>query len=899
MPKRDSQRYERKRDFARTPEPAAPAVGRDPATRGRGPLTFVVQKHAARRLHYDLRLELDGALKSWAVPRGPSVDPKERRLAVAVEDHPLDYRTFEGVIPGGQYGAGEDIVWDNGTYSPDEAGRFSFSDRAEAEARVRAELAAGKLSFRLRGRKLKGSWALVRTDDADGRSWLLLKHRDAAASAPDDVLARDASVLTAVTIDQLKAGATLPPASGLLTPNPAEVAGAKPAALPASLRPMLATARAGSFSDPAWVYEPKLDGIRALARIEHGQVRLRSRNGMDLARGYPALAEALAAQPADAMLLDGEIVAPDAHGVPSFARLQRRMGLVEPAEIERAEAEIPVIYYVFDLLHLDGVDLRRVPLWQRRELLLRAVDPSARLQALEPIAADGRRVYRTLVDRGFEGVVAKRRDSRYLAGKRSTSWLKIKHQASNEFLVGGYTVGNGSRAKTFGALLLGQRDDEGALAFVDRVGSGFSAAALETIRARLDPLVTPGHPFTDDPPSDVETVFVRPELVAEARFTEWTPDRHLRAPVFLRLRDDKPAPEARIAERAPRPDAGESEVVAGVSAELSAAKGSATLRLGEARVEVSNLRKALWPAYGDRPPVLKRDYLRFLAEISPVLLPQLRDRPLTLTRYPNGIDGKSFYQKQWTQRRPDFVQTVAIYSEDAGADRTYLLCNNLPTLLWLGQLADLTLHVSLARVASEPDGKGIAARFGGSRAAGDAPLLNYPDFLLFDLDPFMDGEAASKNVWTAEGFARSASVALRLKRLLDGAELRSFVKTSGASGLHVFVPIVRNLRYDAVRAVCRTIAQALVRAHPKEATIEFNKQRRTGKVYIDVNQNGRGKSLAAAYSARAQPGAPVSMPLRWVEVERSCPWTTRCRASRRSRPRRRGLDAAPSTWPRA
>ena len=664
MAPRDLHDYDLKRDSAATPEPH-PGRVRDVAA---GPLVFVVQKHAARRLHYDLRLELDGVLKSWAVPKGPSLDPAEKRLAVHVEDHPFDYGAFEGVIPAGEYGAGEDIVWDNGTYSPDEGAVFSFGNRREAEERVRAELAAGKLSFRLRGRKLKGSWTLVKTA-ADDKSWLLMKHRDAIATAEVDLLAEEASVLTALTIDDLKAGVPRPEPSGLGVPNPAEHPGAKVAAFPRKLKPMMASQEDRSFADGAWLYEPKLDGIRALAAIRDGQVTLTSRNQIDLTATYPALVAELTTQPADSLLLDGEIVALESSGVPSFARLQQRMGLTDADEIRRADAEIPVLYYAFDLLHADGIDLRGVHLDARKELLLRIVDRTPSVQPLAPIEAPSEAVYKGLIAAGFEGMVAKRRDSRYTAGRRSTSWVKVKRDTTDDFVIAGFTPGNGARAATFGALLLGQRDADGKLSYTGRVGGGFSDASLAEIRDRLKKLTVKRSPFRDDVPDARDATFVKPKLVAEVKFAEWTTDRLLRAPVFLRLRDDKPASD--IAIGPPGATSPPTDPIAAVLSQLELPGATQTLEVGAARLNLSNLDKELWPATGERPPVTKRELLRYYSQISPYLVPQLMNRPLTLTRFPNGIEGKSFYQKRWTQPMPDFVETVPIYSADAKSDQDY------------------------------------------------------------------------------------------------------------------------------------------------------------------------------------------------------------------------------------
>ena len=416
--------YRSMRDFERTSEPAASdeAAG--------GPLTFVVQKHRASRLHYDFRLELDGVLKSWPLPRGPSLDPAEKRLAVMVEDHPLDYASFEGVITKGQYGAGEVIVWDHGTYAPDEGAPPSFADRAEAMERMRSGIAAGKLSVTLRGEKLRGSWALVKTrQSAD--SWLFFKHTDEAADSERDILDEDGSVISGLTIEDLQAGRL--PDRSIEQPvvRLADLPGVRRGSWRRSLKPMHATLADGPFSGEDWLFEPKLDGIRALALIRDGKVDLRSRNDRSMADQYPALIAALARQPANELVLDGEIVALDEHGVPSFEVLQQRMNLTQSVDVQQADAAVPVIFFAFDLLFLDGYDLRRVPLEQRKPQLARVVQPSPRVQRVEHVDAEGEAAFDAVARLGFEGLVAKRRDSVYEAGKRSRAWLKIKARTSD------------------------------------------------------------------------------------------------------------------------------------------------------------------------------------------------------------------------------------------------------------------------------------------------------------------------------------------------------------------------------------------------------------------------------------------------------------------------------------
>jgi bifunctional non-homologous end joining protein LigD len=873
--------YKRKRDFQKTPEPG-------PEHRpGEGPLTFVIQKHAARRLHYDFRLELDGVLLSWSVPKGPSLNPDDKHLAVMVEDHPLDYASFEGVIPKGEYGAGQVIVWDNGTYSPDEGGALSFHDRAEAEERMRADLASGKLSLTLRGRKLRGSWTLVKTARAE-RDWLLIKHKDQFVDTTRDVLDEDASVISGVTIDDLKAGAVPRPLQQEPALSAAGLAGAKKAKFPDKVAPMQATLVTDAFSDPAWLFEPKLDGVRAIALLRAGDVRLFSRRGLDATAQYPAVVQELMQLALGDAVLDGEIVAPDEQGRPSFHRLQQRLNLTNAHDIRRAEADVPVLYYLFDLLYFDGHDLRRAPLEQRKALLKHAVAPAGRILLLDHFEEDGETAFEASKAHGLEGVVAKRRDSPYESGKRSRHWLKVKGTNSEDFVVAGYTPGQGSRGTTFGALVLGYYDD-GHLVYAGNVGSGFDDRTLDALLPRLESIRTDECPFGERPDVLGEATWVRPELVAEVRFDQWTPDGRLRAPVFLHLRDDKPAIEARRsavvavpppedAEDAPTPNNASSADaptdIAGVLAQLGEAKDRCMLSVAGEAVALTNLNKELWPAYEDQPPITKREFIAYLVRAGQYALPHLRDRPVTLVRYPNGIVGKHFYQKHWEQPRPDFVEAVTLFSSHNEGDQEYLLCNNLPTLVWLGQLADLELHAVLARIDPQPDGERLTSDFAGSLQRMEGSLLNHPDFILFDLDPYIYSGKEAKGdepELNKKGFTKACELALRLKEVLDSLGLASFVKTSGATGLHIYVPIMRHFTYSEVRAACETIGRFLVQGSPKDVTMEWSVDKRTGKIFLDHNQNVRGKTIAAVYSPRAKAWAGVSTPLRWDELGRVYP----------------------------
>jgi len=870
-------RYGHKRDFEQTGEPPP-----KPAKVGRGPLLFVVQKHAASRLHYDFRLEVDGALKSWSVPKGPSLNPKEKHLAVQVEDHPLEYASFEGVIPKGSYGAGQVIVWDAGTFSPDEGGRLAFHDREQANARAAKELAAGKLSLTLRGHRLKGSWTVVQTKRSP-KDWLLIKHSDGFADAERDVLDDERSVLSGLTIDDLKNGRL--PNAGRQTGLPGRVddlPGVRRGPMPGRMHPMLAELAAGPFSDPDWLFEPKLDGLRALAFIREGQVTLLSRNANDITSQYPALVGELSAQPAAQMLLDGEIVSLDEQGLPSFQRLQQRMHLTRPADIQRQDAQTPVLYYVFDLLHLDGFDLARVPLTRRKAALAQALLPSPLIRYLDHVDDDGEEAFRQAAKLGLEGVVGKRRDSIYEPGKRSRAWLKVKDVLSGEFVVGGYSRGTGERASTFGALLLGYYDD-GRLLYAGNVGSGFDQAGLKDLQRRLQELHTDRRPFAEEPPlGKVKATWVRPQLVAEVKFAQWTRDDRLRAPVFLRLREDidprkvqrPPAPlSVRPSKEASSHQVG-ADAVANVVAQLDSSRQELTLSVQGHKLPLTNLNKALWPATAEHPAVTKRDLVTYFARVAPYVLPHLKDRPLTLTRYPNGIQGGHFYQKHWQYPPPPFVEKVRLYSSHTEGDQEYMVVNNLPTLLWLAQLADIELHPWLSRTNPTSDARHLSTDFAGSKESIERSTLNYPDFMVFDLDPYIysgEEKAGDEPELNRKAWAKVCEVAVHLKEILDQLSLSSFVKTSGRTGLHIYVPVLRQYDYDVLRHASTLIADFLRQRYTDDITLEWTVSKRSGKVFLDQNQNTRGKTLASIYSPRPLPEATVSMPVTWEELGRVYP----------------------------
>ncbi len=847
--------YGEKRDFKLTPEPEAKIPERQ------GPLIFVVQKHRARVLHYDLRLEVDGVLKSWSVPKGPSLDPLTKRLAVMVEDHPIDYAGFEGTIPKGEYGAGEVIVWDNGTYSPDEGGKLLFNDRSAAEEEMRQGLAKGKLSFRLRGHKLKGSWTLVKTRQA-ANSWLLMKHRDEFARADKDILEEDRSVLSGRTTEEVKASeaAEAPPPAL----NPGDMEGAKKARFPSAIKPMLARLAAGPFSRSGWIFEPKLDGYRTLAYIRNGQVRLLSRRGIDVTEHYTALVPELERQPVSEMVLDGEIIALDEKGKQCFQCLQNYLRSVQRIKTAGGEAAA-LIYYVFDILYLDGYDLRGVDLRHRKELLGNIFRPSQEVRLVDHFETEGERVYQAAVENGLEGVMAKQSDSRYESGERSGSWLKMKSALSDEFVIGGYTTGQGSRAHSFGALLLGYYDDKGKLKFAGHVGTGLDERSLGDLKKKLDELRIDRCPFTEVPETNTPAVWVRPKLVAEVKFSEWTQDGRLRIPVFMRLREDKAPSEVHRSQTvtaASAPDMTHNSP--NLVEQLEKSGDSVSVQIEGNHISLTHMDKILWPESKGHAALTKRHFLAYLAAVSSYLLPHLKDRPLTLSRYPDGIGGEHFWQKHWNSPLPDFVQRVNI-TQEGDSVQEYLLCDNLATLIWLGQQADIEFHAWFSRTNPTPD----------MRAKKDVDyILDYPDFLIFDLDPYIYSgkeKAGDEPELNRKAFDKVCQVALWIKEVLDKLSLVSYVKSSGKTGLHIYVPIVRNLDYKAVRSSAETIGHFVLRNHPEDVTMEWSVEKRTGKVFIDFNQNVRGKTLAAAYSPRPAPGGPASTPLHWHELGKVYP----------------------------
>lgn len=861
--------YFDKRSQGATPEPFGGL-----ASHRIGPLLFCIQQHSATRLHYDLRLELGGVLKSWALPKGIPVTLGEKHLAVATEDHPFEYANFEGVIPAGQYGAGEMIVWDCGVYSPDEGG-VCFSDREAAEARLCQELADGKISFQLRGSKIRGSFALVRMKD--GVNWLILKHRDRFAHEDEfDAMGPSESALTGLTLQDLAEG-TKPEAVAL---DEMVVTG-PPEGTP-KLAPMLATPADAAFDDGGWLFEPKLDGYRTLAYVESSHVRLTSRNGLDVTDKYPEIVRQLRSQSCNSMVLDGEIVAFDTSGKPSFNAMQKRAQLKEASMLEAADLETPCVFFGFDLLHFGGVDTRGAPLRNRRRWLQQCLWPDTRIQVTEAMVGEGTLMFHVAAQTGMEGIIAKRLDSRYEAGRRSRNWLKVKHVQTADFVVGGFSRGDGARSDTFGSLFLGVWDGE-QLEYAGNVGSGFDDGQLAEWRYRLEALKQKECPFAETPPMSSGATWIRPETVVEVKFHEWTPEGNLRAPVFLRERGDVDPGQVRrvdtlhLGPSVERYGGGHTQQdIDDVLAQLDQKGHDLKLEVCGETFVATSLDKVLWPEAKEfgQETLTKRDLLRYLAKVSKWMLRNTVDKPLTLIRFPEGIYGERFYQKHWDQKLPPFVETISMFSGTKGINHSYIMCGNLPTLLWLGHLGTLEFHVPHMRMSRSPDGKHLSMNALDSDENIDASILNYPDFLTFDLDPYVYSGAEKEGdepEFNEAGFEKGKEVAFWLKDLLDGLGLKTFVKLSGKTGLHIFAPIIRNLTFDEVRAICETLSKTLLLAHPNDITIEWSTTKRTGKIFMDYNMNVRGKTLNSAFSPRALPGAMVSMPVTWEELPTADP----------------------------
>ncbi len=771
--------YREKRFTDKTPEPFGGG-----AIPGRN--VFVVHHHAARQLHYDLRLEMNGVLESWAVPKGPSPNPADKRLAVHVEAHPLEYADFEGIIPEGNYGAGAVIVWDRGIWIP-------IENPVEG-------MHKGKLLFELRGHKLHGRWTLVRTKE----NWLFIKERDAYVEEVSTDSYPEDSILSGIGALQLKAG--FDPAPG--AEKKLKKFKATNKILPVGAVKVMLAKPGKPFSDPDWVYEIKYDGYRLLAAREDGEGVLISRNGHNLTETFPEIADAVKHLPFEHVILDGEVIVNDKMGRPSFALLQKRGHLTRRTSILRAAAELPALFQAFDLLALNDYDLRHLPLLKRKELLEQVLPTTGPIRYTEHIPEHGEAMFEEVNRMRLEGVVAKKADSLYY-GRRSEHWRKIPAIRTDDFVVIGYTDPKGN-IPGFGALHVAQYDADENLVYLGRTGTGFSDALRKEITLELENLGTDAPPC--EVPAETTDHWVQPQLVAEVRYKEITAAGQLRQAAFLRLRDDKPPEDCMLqnADQGPDLDSGD--------------------EAPEKQVIFSNLDKVFWRSDN----FTKGDLIDYYRDISEWILPYLKDRPLVMRRYPDGIDGKSFYQKDAPGFAPPWLRVEKIYSEGSEREIAYFLVDDAEGLLYIANLASIALHMWHSRIGA----------------------LELPDYCILDLDP------------KAAPFEHVIEIAKAIHNLCDEIGLQNYVKTSGSTGLHVLIPLGGQFTYEQCRGFGELLARVVCSQLPDIATVVRIPARREGKVYVDFMQNRRGQLLAAPYSARAKPGATVSMPLKWNEVRK-------------------------------
>ena len=777
---------------------------------------------------------MDGVLRSWAVPKGPSYDMNDKRLAVNVEDHPLEYGDFEGIIPHGNYGAGGIIVWDRGEWVP-------LEDWREG-------LEKGKLLFELKGYKLHGKWTLVKIHKSE-RDWLLIKERDSFVRVPGNVFPEE-SVLSGLTVEEVKAGTSH---ISRVRKRLESLGLARTRLDPKTVGVMLAEPAEKAFTSDEWLFELKMDGYRLLACKAGGEALLITRNGNDYTEVFPEIARAVKALPLESCIVDGEVVVLDDSGKPSFAMLQQRGGLSSAVDVKRAAVELPAAFFVFDALSLEDYDLRALPLLQRKQVLAEVVPKLGAVRYLDHIEREGDAFLKQVTVLGLEGVIAKKSDSPYRPG-RSPQWLKIKAEQTGDFVIVGFTAPRGHRTG-MGALQLADYVN-GTLVYAGRAGTGFTEAQLGDIRAMLDssvrdeppcegPVLSPG---TDPKPSDEipetkTTTWVEPLHVCEVRFREWTPDGLLRHPAFLRMRSDKRphdcerqgwqiAPEF-LPGMTP-PNANTAVVTEAPAEAPPASRVEATPSARPAvqkTVSFSNLKKVYWPADG----YTKGDLIEYYRAIAPWILPYLKNRPVVLTRYPDGIDGKSFYQKDAPEFAPDWIRTTSIWSNDTQRDIRYFVCDDEESLLYVANLGAIPLHIWASRVGS----------------------LEQPDYCVIDLDP---KEAPFSDV------IRSAQV---LRRICESIGLPSYVKTTGKTGLHVMLPLGRQVTYAQSRTLGELLARLVLRELSDIATITRHVTKRGDKVYLDYLQNRHGQLIVAPFIVRPLPGATVSMPLLWDEVDQS------------------------------
>lgn len=798
------EKYVAKRDFTKTAEP------KSGESKDEKKLVFVIQKHDASHLHYDFRLEMEGVLKSWAVPKGPSTDPKVKRLAMMVEDHPFDYRNFEGIIPKGEYGAGKVMVWDEGTYEPIE----EIKGKKAQEKYLLQQLKEGSLKIKLQGQKLKGEFALVKTHGMGENAWLLIKHKDQYA-AVKDITEKDKSVVSGKTIETI--GKTID-----------------------QIKPMLATLVDAPFDDPDWQYEVKWDGYRAMAFMNGGEVQLLSRNNKSFNEKFYPIHQLLSRLKLNAVL-DGEILVLDDHGRSNFSDLQNW----------RSEADGELVYYVFDLLWYKGRNLMDLPLIERQKLLKEILPTEDDRLRLSPVFyVNGVDFYHAAEKMGLEGIIAKKSNSIYSPNLRSKEWLKIKINKRQEVIIAGFTK-NEDTGKQFSSLLLGVYD-HGVLSYVGKVGTGFSDKLQKEMMELFKPLVIDKSPFVSEPdvnkssrfrphPPQAKVTWLKPELVGEVAYSEVTPEGVFRHPSFQGMRIDKDAKEV-IRENpvttevlvALESHSGDHKItmrppVSKTRKTLLNPKDETQVRkICGHELKFTNLSKVYWP----EDQVTKRDMFNYYYQVAEYILPYLKDRPMSLNRFPGGIHGQSFYQKDVTDKAPEWAKTFPYATKD-GVQKEYLVGTDEASLMWMASLGCIEMNPWFSRIQS-PD---------------------YPDYCVIDLDP-------DENT-----FEQVIEAALQVKKVLDAIGVPSFCKTSGSTGMHIYIPLAAQYTYDQSKLFAHIIVDIVHKQIPNFTTLERMISNRKGKMYLDFLQNRPGATIAGAYSLRPKIGATVSMPLDWEEVK--------------------------------
>jgi len=859
--------YRKKRTFNKTPEPKGGKANKEQ-------LKFVIQKHDASHLHYDFRLEMKGVLKSWAVPKGPSLNPADKRLAMLVEDHPYDYKDFEGIIPKGNYGAGTVIIWDEGTYEPLEA----KGDKAAQEKALLKDFYSGSVKIKMNGSKLKGEFALVKMTGRGENAWLLIKHKD-HYEKESDITKKDKSVISGKTIKQMekyeeadtwksnrtakgtaKKKAAKQTSSGVKKEKESSVASLSfpkkvhtdisrilksiPASskkkMPSDLLPMLATLVDKPVDEEGWIYEVKWDGYRSLAYLNKGKVELRSRNNKDFNEKFYPIYEEFRQWPLNA-ILDGEIVVLKENGIADFGALQNW----------RSEADGDLMFYAFDIIWLEGKDLMKIPVTERKEILGKIIPAEGIIRMSENFSAGGNEFFKLAEKMGLEGIIAKQEDSVYTPNIRSKEWLKIKTEKHQEAIIGGYTK-NEDTSKPFSALLLGVYEGKEFVS-IGPVGTGFSVKLQQEILAKLKPHITKKCPFAEIPeynkpsrfrpdPPKAEVTWVKPKIVAEISYRELTSDGSLRHPSFRGLREDKDAAKVSWEEPIPTEKAAKNKKTSPMANTvirspkktdrktlLNPTDETQTRSINGHELKFTNLSKLYWP----KEKITKRDMLNYYYQVAPYMLPYMKDRPQSLNRHPNGINGKSFYQKDVTGKVPDWIELFPYHSEEDDRDKNFLVCTDEASLLYIASLGCIEMNPWSSRIQS-PDN---------------------PDWCIVDLDP------SAKNT-----FDQVIEAAQVTKKVLDAAGIKSYCKTSGSTGLHIYIPLGAKYTYEQSKEFARIIVKIVNAEIPSFTTIERQVSKRRGKMYLDFLQNRPQATLATAYSVRPKPKASVSTPLYWEEV---------------------------------